>query len=805
MAGAVRELITSVKITLDNQSLNQTNKAINKLKQKVKNLSDQAYKIKVGLNTTSVNQISTKIKDKLANAQIKVSLNTASLNQAVAKIKNKLANTQIKVTLNAASLNQAVAKINNKLANTQIKVTLNTASLNQISSKINNKLANIQIKVTLNAASLNQAVAKINNKLANTQIKVGVNTNSVNQALSRIRSQLSNANLRLNASITGMTIRASVVNLHGRINALGNRGGSVRNSGGGGGVRNGGSVGDLGGSALGLAAAYGGYVSTGDVINTADAMMNLDGRLRTVTKTEEERLDVESQLYAMGQKTRQPLESLSSLYFAVARASEEMGFAQKENMRVTETVSKALIIGGASAQEASATITQLGQALGSGRLQGDELRSLDENASALMRHVAKYFKTNVAGLKQMGAEGKLTSDEVMRAILSAGKAIDEEFTKMPMTFSQSMNVMGNSWNRFILKFEQKTSVFSSVARGMTKAFDEVGSMFDDFNLLMGTPDPKKMVTITEAATGETKQISEADYYRQKAAQNPGMMETVKALKELGKWLDELDGKAGNIDEQIAGWVKTLLKVGAVLAPILVVLTAISGLITILTPIIGMFEAFGGAMNAALAPVGKAIMGALEPILGTGLAPVLAILVAIASVIYFIYENWDLVVEWFKPGLDSIMEGLDELKEAWEKIQPLIDALIPLLKIVATVIGGAIVGALSIMFRLFAWVFNEIAKLINWVAGLLGGLGETIQWLGNGLAGLIEQALEFIGMAPKIEGVNRAVVQRIWDRGTGQNSVSQTQNNTYNLPAMQALPAAQKESNSFFKSRINDYE
>jgi tape measure domain-containing protein len=478
------------------------------------------------------------------------------------------------------------------------------------------------------------------------------------------------------------------------------------------------------------------------------------------------------------------MQAMGDLYFKVARASQEMGFAQKDNLQVTETVSKALAIGGASAQEAEATILQLGQALGSGRLQGDELRSLDENASILMGHVAKYFKTNVAGLKQMGAQGELTSDEVMRAILSASGEIDKEFSKMPMTFGQSMNMMKNSWDRFILGVEQKSNIFSFIARAFTKAFDNMGNKLHDVLTLLGSPDANKMVTITEAETGEQKQISETDYYNQKAKENPALFQAIQGFKKLGEMFDNLDGKSGNLDEQIGGVIETLMKIGMVVVPILAVIGMIDALIVLLSPFITLVTS-----------IGSTIMGVLSPILSVGLAPLLAILGAIASVIYFVGENWETVVSWFKPGIDSIMEGIEQLKQAWESLQPFITAIMPLLQAIATVVGGAIVGALSLLFRIAAWVFKQIAGFINWVAGLLGDLGNTIQWLADGLSGLLGKAAELLGYKGKLNGMNADITNKWMSQGSGGNNNTVTQNNSFTFTnPNQYAPVAQNLGN-----------
>jgi len=76
----------------------------------------------------------------------------------------------------------------------------------------------------------------------------------------------------------------------------------------------------------------------------------------------------------------------------------------------------AALLAGASAQESSNAFRQLAQALGSGRLQGDEFRSLAEQVPTLLAPIAAELGTTVGGLKKFASEGKLTSAVVIRAL-----------------------------------------------------------------------------------------------------------------------------------------------------------------------------------------------------------------------------------------------------------------------------------------------------------------------------------------------------------------------------------------------------
>jgi hypothetical protein len=82
--------------------------------------------------------------------------------------------------------------------------------------------------------------------------------------------------------------------------------------------------------------------------------------------------------------------------------------------------------------------------------------------------------------------------------------------------------------------------------------------------------------------------------------------------------------------------------------------------------------------------------------------------------------------------------------------------------------------------------------------LLGGLGNTIQWLGEQLGGLIDKALKFIGLKDEVQSVNSsAAVSRMWDRATG--NVSQEQTNTFYVQSANEASSILNNNGAFFSA------
>ncbi len=146
---------------------------------------------------------------------------------------------------------------------------------------------------------------------------------------------------------------------------------------------------------------------------------------------------------------RTSLQDYTELYARLIRSASAVAESESQISLATDLVSKAFKAGGAAAQEQAAGILQLGQALGSGVLQGDELRSLRENAPIIAKAIADEFKTTIAGLKQLGAEGKLTSDRVFKAILNAQKPIEAQFRATNATIKDAFTQVNNEFLSYI--------------------------------------------------------------------------------------------------------------------------------------------------------------------------------------------------------------------------------------------------------------------------------------------------------------------------------------------------------------------
>lgn len=231
----------------------------------------------------------------------------------------------------------------------------------------------------------------------------------------------------------------------------------------------------------GLAMFAGVSLSLGSIIKTIDEWKVIEGQVNNVTKSQQESKAVQKEIYNIASRTRQQYSSTAELYTSVARNAQELKKSTKDILLFTEDVSNAMLLGGGSAASQEAALVQLGQALGSGTLRGDELNSIMEQAPRLAKAIAEGMGTTIGQLRQMGSEGKLTAQDVFNAIRGQSERLKMELGKMPWTVGQATNKMQNALGKFFKEFEDKTGVVDGIAKRMAKFADYIENInLDNF-------------------------------------------------------------------------------------------------------------------------------------------------------------------------------------------------------------------------------------------------------------------------------------------------------------------------------------
>lgn len=204
----------------------------------------------------------------------------------------------------------------------------------------------------------------------------------------------------------------------------------------------------------------------GAVAKLNDQYTNLTNKLVNANTAHERLADVQARVFDIAQRSRTGLEETATLYARLERSLVQYGATSQQIARVTETVSKAMIVSGATAAEANAAIIQLSQGLQSGTLRGDEFRSVAEQAPRLLRAMADSLGVTTGELRALSMQGKLTADVVAKAIYGASDAIDKEFSNTIATFGQKLTVANNNLIRFAGTNESVGGATSALGDGI---------------------------------------------------------------------------------------------------------------------------------------------------------------------------------------------------------------------------------------------------------------------------------------------------------------------------------------------------
>jgi len=220
--------------------------------------------------------------------------------------------------------------------------------------------------------------------------------------------------------------------------------------------------------------AVGGVAVLKALRDTADTYTLINNRLRIVTESTQELVKVQTELFKIAQETRIAFQSTAELYTRAALAAKIFGASQEDLLRVTQAANKAVVISGSSTQESNAGLIQFAQGLSSNRLQGDELRSVLENIPRLASAIAEGLGVTRGELRELGAEGALTAETVIEALLTQEDKLNEEFARTNATIGQSLVQFRNALVLFVGqvdKFINGSSTLAPLILALSKNLD----------------------------------------------------------------------------------------------------------------------------------------------------------------------------------------------------------------------------------------------------------------------------------------------------------------------------------------------
>ncbi len=606
-------------------------------------------------------------------------------------------------------------------ADEQRKVAADAAKAAQEASKLEVALARQQQRAI--------ATATANARLSSTWTGTGIAAQRLEQATIRTAT----AKLRLSQAQERATATAGVLgNGYARLFATMGNGVGV-------------SVAlqrSLAGIGIGLGAA--------GVIQAADEWTRLTNRLRTATTDSGNLAAVQDELYRVATSSRSGLADTVELYARMSAASKDLGLSQRQAIDLTETLQKALKLGGATTTEAAAATLQLSQALGSGRLNGDELRSILENSRPVAEAIAKEFGVTVGELKKLGSEGKLTSDKVASAILKMKGDVDKSFAVLPVTVSEGLTLVQNSFLKYIGAADQASGRSRMLADGLQWIAKNAKDVFPAVQTLVGVlgglalgSKAGPIGAILGAAAGGG--LAALDAYRDKVIQINGATATVGAVAKTvwGDIRKLIDGAVASAEKYIESQSKSgggsgggadrpswLTKVDRFLAT---TEQEIDGIVAAFDRLsqVDLSNLFKGAADSDYAKTFLQPLLQAEDFVSNRLPRIVAGFQATRDTISSVWGDFS---QWFGGIMGSaVTTGADKLSELSSKVSAALSPVTELFKKMAADIGTALDPLVSTVSDLFD-------RAMTSAMGVISKAGAVIIGMVKGLATLVSSGL-----------------------------------------------------------------
>ena len=228
-----------------------------------------------------------------------------------------------------------------------------------------------------------------------------------------------------------------------------------------------------------LAASLGAALSVAGLIRASDEATTISAKLRLATKTTQDFARAQKGVFDIAQRTRTSLLASVDLYTRIERSTREIGVNQATVLKLTETINQATQISGGGAG-GEAALFQLSQGLASGTLRGEELNSVLEQTPRLAQAIADGMDIPVGKLRKIAEEGKLTSTEVLKAILSQSAEIQKEFTQFPPTIASGFTQIRNSLVQYLQTSQQAGTAANALATFLGNVAKALPAIIDAF-------------------------------------------------------------------------------------------------------------------------------------------------------------------------------------------------------------------------------------------------------------------------------------------------------------------------------------
>lgn len=401
----------------------------------------------------------------------------------------------------------------------------------------------------------------------------------------------------------------------------------------------------------------------GHVFDAAQEFASIQARLGLIVGEQGNVAALNKEIYESARRSRTEYASMAETVATLSQSAHDAFPDPKEAVDFAEKINKVMAIGGTTGENKKNAMIQLTQGLASGQLQGDEFRSIAENAPMIENIIAKTMGVSRGELKKLASEGKVTAEVIKKAMLENADDIEEAYRKMPHTFADwatdiksvaeyafaplfdAVNELANSpeFRQFVDSIENNIQYIAPIIKNV---FNEISYAF------------KQVLTVGQQVFGW---LQENAWFVHGAL---FALATV-ALVYAANWLV---AAASTVAATVAQWG---LNAAMLACPATWVALAIMGIVAALYLVIDMYNEWTGSTYTVVGVI-AGVFGALWAAIYNQIAYIWNIFIIFANFIATVFNNpakaiknlfgslWNNLVEFAVQGINAMLDVMKQV-------------------------------------------------------------------------------------------------------------------------------------------------
>ena len=401
----------------------------------------------------------------------------------------------------------------------------------------------------------------------------------------------------------------------------------------------------------------------GHVFDMAQEFSSIQARLGLIVGEQGNIAALNKEIYESARRSRTEYASMAETVATLSQSAHDAFPDPKEAVDFAEKINKVMAIGGTTGVNKKNAMIQLTQGLASGQLQGDEFRSIAENAPMIENIIAKTMGVSRGELKKLASEGKVTAEVIKKAMTDNADEIEAAYRKLPHTFADwatdiksvaeyafapvfdAVNELANSpeFRQFVDSIENNIQYIAPIIKNV---FNEISYAF------------KQVLTVGQQVFG---------WLQENAWLVHGALFALAtvALVYAANWLV---ATASTVAATIAQWS---LNESMLACPATWVALAIMGIVAALYLVIDMYNEWTGSTYTVVGVI-AGVFGALWAIIYNQIAYIWNVFIIFANFIATVFNNpakaiknlfgslWNNLVEFAVQGINAMLDVMKQV-------------------------------------------------------------------------------------------------------------------------------------------------